>query len=368
MIFHFDFAYQGWEQGHGASSVWPFIPFDRKSAQPRFLVGASSWNCNPTRLKIAFRSVGRNNLTRTMTAACINFPCGNSLSTLTLRDSSVAKNLLLMSLLDSLCFDFVARARIAALNLNWYVIEDCPLVKDVSEANVFALAARAARLTFVNRRFAPQWLWLKHRHPMFSDVEWKRLWAVTEVDRLRLRVEIEALATDLYGLAPDDFDWILRDDPSDPKGFYRVDRTLPFRERLTCLAGAAFRALRDGKWSAESAAKLSDEEFFEILGIPEMTSEKAAKALGLPEPLIYKRKGCHKWEPEKFTEDDPRHGWTWDDCKKDAIALLGSDEAVQAYIEGNPQANDDEVSPPPHGGTDLFGRPIKPKENQGKLF
>jgi hypothetical protein len=34
--------------------------------------------------------------------------------------------------------------------------------------------------------------------------------------------------------------------------------------------------LKDGKWSAESAAKLSNDEFFEIIGIPEMTSEKAA--------------------------------------------------------------------------------------------
>ncbi len=55
-----------------------------------------------------------------------------------------------------------------------------------------------------------------------------------------------------------------------------MDKELPFRERLTGLAAAAFRALKDGKWSAESAAKLSNDEFFEIIGIPEMTSEKAA--------------------------------------------------------------------------------------------
>ena len=48
-----------------------------------------------------------------------------------------------------------------------------------------------------------------------------------------LRVEIEALCADLYGLDPDDFDWIVRDDPIDSKGFYRVDRQLPYRERLT---------------------------------------------------------------------------------------------------------------------------------------
>ena len=115
-------------------------------------------------------------------------------------------------------------------------------------------------------------------------------------------------------LDPDDFDWIVRDDRTDPKGFYRVDRELPFRERLTGLAAAAFRALKDGKWSAESAANLSNDEFFDILGIPELTSADAAKAKGLPGPLILKRDGCHVWKPENFPPDDPRHGWTWDDC------------------------------------------------------
>ena len=109
---------------------------------------------------------------------------------------------------------------------------------------------------------------------------------MTEADRLRLRVEIDALCADLYGLDPDDFDWIVRDDPTDPKGFYRVDRQLPFRERLTGLAAAAFRALKDGKWSAEVAANLSNDEFFDILGIPELTNADAAKAKGLPGPLI----------------------------------------------------------------------------------
>src|SRR5262249_20675373 len=148
----------------------------------------------------------------------------------------------------------------------------------------------------------------------------------TEANRLRLRVEIDALCADLYGLAPDDFDWIVRDDPTNPKGFYRVDRHLPFRERLTGLAAAAFRALKEGKWSAESAAKISNEEFFAIIGTQEMPSGRA--------PLIRKRDGCHRWKPEEFGPHDPRHGWTWDDCLKDAVAILGSENAVNEYVEG----------------------------------
>ena len=137
---------------------------------------------------------------------------------------------------------------------------------------------------------------------------------------------------DLYGLDPDDFDWIVRDDPTDPKGFYRVDRQLPFRERLTGLAAAAFRALKEGKWSAESAAELSNDEFFDLLGIPELTNAAAAHSRGLPGPLIAKRDGCHVWKPEAFPPEDPRHGWTWDDCWNDAVALLGGEQAVRDYL------------------------------------
>src|SRR5262249_41189208 len=174
------------------------------------------------------------------------------------------------------------------------------------------LATHTIRLTFLHRRFAPEWLRLKHLYPELVRKEWKHWWAVTEADRLRLRAEIDALCAGLYGLNPDDFDWIVRNDPTDPKGFYRVDRNLPFRERLTGLAAAAFRALKDGKWSAESAAKLTNDEFFALIGIPEMTTR--------PDPLICKRQGGHCWKPEEFGPDDPRHGWTWEDCWQDAVA------------------------------------------------
>jgi len=212
-----------------------------------------------------------------------------------------------------------------------------------------------ARLTFLHRRFAPEWLQLRRLRPELANREWKHWWAVTEADRLRLRVEIDALCADLYGLTPDDFDWIVRDDPTDPKGFYRVDRKLPFRERLTGLAAAAFRALKADQWSAEAAGTLSNDEFFAVIGIPEMTTGDA--------PLIRKRDGCHRWAPEEFGPDDPRHGWTWDHCHADAVALLGSEDAVRKYVAGENPKTDDEPTP---SRTDLFGDPLPLK--QGKLF
>jgi hypothetical protein len=243
-----------------------------------------------------------------------------------------------MAALNSLAFDFSVRNRMAGTTLNWYIVAECPIPSAVWDDSGTDLCLRSTRLTFIHRRFAPEWLKLKQLYPELSAKEWKHWWAVTEADRLRLRVEIDALCADLYGLDPDDFDWIVRDDPTDPKSFYRVDRQLPFRERLTGLATAAFRALKEGKWSAESAASLSNDDFFDLLDIPELTSAKAAHVKGLPGPLIAKRDGCHVWRPETFPADDPRHGWTWDDCWKDAVALLGSEKAVRDYIEGATQA------------------------------
>lgn len=81
-------------------------------------------------------------------------------------------------------------------------------------------------------------------------------------------------------------------------------------------------------------------------------------------PLIRKRDGCHRWKPEEFGPDDPRHGWTWDHCRADAVALLGSEVAVEKYVRGDDQKPEKEAPPPK--ATDLFGQPLGPR--QGNLF
>jgi len=251
-------------------------------------------------------------------------------------------------------------------HMSYFVFSELPLPVRVENWSVLdRLTVGAASLSMIHRYFAPEWLKMKKLYPELIGKEWKYRWAVTEADRLRLRVEIDALCADLYGLEPDDLDWIVRDDPSDPKGFYRVDRELPFRERLTGLAAAAFRALKEGKWSAESASALSNDEFFDILGIPELTNTDASTAKGLPGPLILKRDGCHVWKPENFPADDPRHGWTWDDCWNDAVVLLGSEDAVRKVVEeeGTSSRGEDEDS-----DTQLFRLQSRRNRDQKRLF
>jgi hypothetical protein len=224
MIHQFEWSYQGWLSGLGSGSLWQFLPHHDKVIRPRFLISQDSarQNGNPHfHAKILFRDVARNTHTRTFLAVCLpELPCGHTISTLRVQGNEIGKFLLLESFLDSFCFDYVVRIRNSGLHQSWFVVADCPIPNaDPNNPQCIHLSLAAARLTFLHRRFAPEWLRLKHLYHQLAKKEWKHWWAVTEADRLRLRVEIDALCADLYGLAPDDFDWIVRDDPKDPKGF-----------------------------------------------------------------------------------------------------------------------------------------------------
>jgi hypothetical protein len=360
MIGQFDFPPKGYVRGRGRTAVWRDISSDDKTIEPQFLMLADFYReYYPRRvgLKPCMMKVTSATNSRTMVACCLDdLPGGDAIWTMRSAVANADELLSAVGLLNSFAFDFCIRLRLAGLNLTLGILEECPVppFEKWTGRNVLRpLAINTARLNLIHRRFAPEWLRLKRLYPDLAATEWKQWWAVTEANRLRLRIEIDALCADLYGLTPDDFDWIVRDDPKDPKSFYRVERELAYRERLTGLAATAFRAMKEGKWSAEATAKLTNDEFFEIIGIPEMTTG--------PDPLIRKRDGCHRWKPEEFGRDDPRYGWTWDHCWQDAVALLGSEEAVRKYVEGDSKADnegEDEPASEHPGPKDLFGSPI----------
>ena len=60
-----------------------------------------------------------------------------------------------------------------------------------------------------------------------------------------MRCILDAIIAELYGLDYDDFAWILRDDTSNQKGFWRVDKDKPREMRQTTLELAAFKRLKD---------------------------------------------------------------------------------------------------------------------------
>ncbi len=338
MVGQFDFSEKGWVSGRGRSAVWRDILFDEKTIEPQFLVAEEKyhvWEKAQYGIKIGFMDVGSATNTRTfISTILVDTACGNKVPTLRNIKHQGITHLKLMSIMNSICFDFATRSRLVGTTLNRFIVEELPVCDAILETSLDSYFLKnGLRLAMVHRLYVPQWLLVRKLVDSLDTNEWKHWWAVTEADRLRLRVEIDAICADLYGLEPDDFDWIVRNDPSDPKGFWRVDKELPYEERLTGLAARAFRKLKDGAWSAETVGDLSNDEFFEILGIPEITNDKAAQKKGHDRALIYKREGCHEWHPERFEKGDPRYGWTWEHCEADAIELLGSKEALEQYLK-----------------------------------
>jgi hypothetical protein len=332
----YDPLFKGWESGQGRSATWTFQNYDNKQLLPKFIISEGAllkFGIGITDIKVGFRNVTRATDARSFISSVVfGLGCGNSLPVLRC-DNDIKKTTLLAAATSSFSFDFVVRQRLAGVNLNWFICEELPLPKSLSDCEgADCLIRNTFGLSLVHRRFAPLWEYIRHCDEQVTKLPWKHNWLITQSDRLRARVENEAICASAFGLSADQFNWLLRDDRNDPKGFWRVDKDLPYEERLTGLSARAFRAMKEGKWSAETVAQLSNDEFFDLLGIPELTNAKSAEAKGLSGPLILKRDGCHSWHPENFPADDPRHGWTWEDCRKDAITLLGSEEALEAYI------------------------------------
>jgi hypothetical protein len=110
-------------------------------------------------------------------------------------------------------------------------------------------------------------LGLNATHPLFAawwqeidGARWRyrRTWAITQHERLRIRCLLDAIIAVLYGLGRSDFAWILKDcdHPKarlsgkafcrqlDTKGFWRVDKTQDPELRHTVLSLAAFDDLQ----------------------------------------------------------------------------------------------------------------------------
>jgi len=260
MIGQFDFSQKGWVSGKGRRAVWREIPWEAKVIEPQYLIGLSDKQAELadkhlpiSRRRLAFMDVTSATNARTMIATILDDgACGNSAPVLVPRASEAA----LCAVLNSLVFDYQARARCGGLHLNYFVIEETalPVPPRVSQAlETFSLRlACASHLAAV-----PWWRWRMRLGKTAPG--WRSLWAVTPHERLRVRCLLDALAAEAYGLDLDDLGWILRecDHPKDsvgdsgvmrtldPKGFWRVDKDREPEFRQTVLALVAYAELND---------------------------------------------------------------------------------------------------------------------------
>jgi hypothetical protein len=337
MIGQFDFSEKGWVSGKGRSAVWRDIPWGEKVIEPQYLMSALAYedNVGPNISRIGFMAIGSSTNSRSMISSHIlGSPCGNSISIL--QPASASNQFALLSILNSFSYDFLLRARMGGINLNYFVIEETPLIPEGSRDH---LSLSLLRLNLPHIRFADEWN--KNRYEI-SIIPWRRLWAVTPHERLRLRCILDAVVAELYGLSWDDLAWILRDcdwpveklaEKSfsrmlDPKGFWRVDKEREPELRHTVLTLDAFRDLK-----VEIAATGNRDT-----GIPAFLSRNGGEGWMLPETLRLNDLGMGRderakdsqpvrermgerflpWQLEQTAEE------SWKECELHARNLLGT--------------------------------------------
>lgn len=252
MIGQFDSSQKGWVSGKGRSAVWREIPWDRKQIEPQFCMRktdyfASERTANAGNAsRVAFMDVGSATNERTMIASIApEAPCGNSVPVLTTSKNPFS----LAATLNSFAYDFVMRRRCSGLHLNYFVIEDSPVLSP--EPIPKRLEELALRLSGTGQLFASLWL----DRDCSEDEPLKRHWALSESERRRTAAMADAVVTALYGLQGEDLRHIMSDcdrprDSADerqlnPKGFWRVDKDKDPELRHTVLTMVAFHDLEE---------------------------------------------------------------------------------------------------------------------------
>lgn len=297
MVGQYDFSKKKWISGSGRRAIWKDNEESLKKIEPQYLVSLKDFQSPRIvkGLKTGFLAVGSDTNSRTMISACLNdVVCGNAVPVFTFESTAgeldiAQKNslqLVLTAIFNSFIFDFVLRRRMAGTNLNYFVIEECPLPRelDLHSAVLSKVVELVARLNFTGPRYSeplsslglkgsflqPEPLKIKllkaaldtlvqHLYKLsFKDmllildgfnVDYK---SKTNKKRFELdfdydavepleRVSEKLIAQTNSG---DDFSFLefFRENDFDasgailnPKGFYRVDKELPVAQRQTYL-------------------------------------------------------------------------------------------------------------------------------------
>lgn len=357
MIGQFDFSQKGWVSGKGRRAVWRDVPWSEKTVEPQYLMSAGDYASVVDKdgvpkarrgNKVAFMDVtSATNQRTTIASFILDEPCGNSAPVLVAHGMNLRSSLLLVATLNSLSFDFSVRARCGGLHLNWFVMEETPLApySNSDESSERALVLAAAALNCSHRSFGGTWIQLINRYK--GSTSFKLPWALSRVERLRLQSIIDAIVAEQYGLSFDDFAWILRADPSDPKGFWRVDRNRPIETRQTTLALAAFRDLK--QIGLEAFCSLQDPDGLPGCGwqIPE-TLTFAVRDGGITEfdaqggdTYVVRELLGTRFQPLQF---DGKPEDTLSECELHARNILGEEQFKHfiAHLRGElpqPEAN-----------------------------
>ena len=365
MIHQFDFRASGYRKIEGKRGFkWVPLKGDEKAIEPQYLMAREDYVKTEGVLlgsKLGYRRIARTSDSRTFICANLpSVPCGDAIFLLS---SERDDGWVLSSVFNSFTFDWLTRQRLGGTNLSYSIIADIPLL---APEDLSVLASATASLAWPHVQFAQSWLSINRRGP------WKSLWALTRVERLRLRAVVEAVVAYRFGLTETDLSEVVKecDYPEsqvcssefartlDPKGFWRFEKSEPPEHRLAVLTQIAFQDLRnrgiadfqsqnEGQgWMLPETLRLADYG----LGHDDRARDHqpVAAALG---PRFY------PWQLEQSVEK------SWKECERHAEILAKLLPTPGPEKQTNPDAGG-AVAVDLFGNpieTDLFGSPLYPK-------
>jgi len=179
-----------------------------EKANPAFLPAPQFWvldaDASGHQSVIAFRDIARATDARTMIAALIPSPAAGNTAPLIRLDMPQNQQALLLGNLNSILFDYVARQKAQSTHLNWYIVEQLPVVPQAAYDRRFGshtaadiVRASVLELSYTAHDLAPFARGLGH---VDADGAVLPPFAWDEERRLRLRARLDALFFILYGV------------------------------------------------------------------------------------------------------------------------------------------------------------------------
>ena len=216
MVHQFDYAAKAYVSGEAGNSVWQELPFrSGKALAPHYYVAYSDFlRLAPGRnvYRCAFCDVSSQTNERTLLATVIpgSAAAGNKVPTVVVQEDGGPRALLWAAVANSFCADWLMRLRSAG-TLNFFLFAELPSpAVSRNDPRLPRLVLNAARLTCFTRHMSDLWNDVARHYPHELETPWRPELAPTDLrERARLRVEIEVMVTDLYGLSVQEFAYIL---------------------------------------------------------------------------------------------------------------------------------------------------------------
>ncbi len=225
MIHQFDHRAKGYQSGQGRSAIWEDFFWTAKQIRPQFYMLENDFRLHrPERqfYRAGFCHVTSPITERTVQAAMLPWyvPCGHTVPTLISDPQSPLVHLLWLALATSFPADWLMRLRVG-YTMNFFYLEQWAVPRpSLNSAVARNLITRAIKLTCVAHEMSDLWNLIAKEHPDILTTSWDASLVVELGDWTRLRAEIDAIVTDLYGLSASDFAYILTTFPL-------LDRDMP---------------------------------------------------------------------------------------------------------------------------------------------